>query len=434
MSQFINPADAALPGLATAVDPVRLREFLGVENSPPWSVGYLRYQRGKRCRAAYFLSEGKPGRNNRNRVPMGYAVACREREFRKAVDALGHGSWVTTGKGVAFAALAEEQIFFLRYPNDRRLNALRVFATDETLQNFLRELLPRDFGKRTHRWDFTLIRYKPESRAVFRFDQKAVESTADNPGFYMRITPNGRAGQEFKVLQGLHEQLRSSEELQVPEPMAVTGDGSVIALGVLPGRPWETLLGSNDECYASKGAAIALARLHACTSPVDKTQPVAETFAATQNTLAWLADVFPDWRESLDNVARRLLARMPAEGSGISAFLHGDFHPGQVLVKGEHIGFVDFERAHQGSVESELGMLAAHLHYKQPSLAWEMMKNFVDHYSGAAGTLPDRELVNWWTAVALVQIMIKPVRRLSPRASKKVTALLARLQLILEEQ
>jgi aminoglycoside phosphotransferase (APT) family kinase protein len=98
-----------------------------------------------------------------------------------------------------------------------------------------------------------------------------------------------------------------------------------------------------------------------------------------QVTLMRLAD--PAFAARLD----RDLDQVPRHlSSGHAAYVHGDFHPGQVLV-GRDIAVLDWERARVGEAEEDLGNLCAHLAWGPRALAAIAWQAFLHGYHLAGG-------------------------------------------------
>jgi aminoglycoside phosphotransferase (APT) family kinase protein len=68
-----------------------------------------------------------------------------------------------------------------------------------------------------------------------------------------------------------------------------------------------------------------------------------------------LARLEPAWQPTLDRLARRLRPAHAALACEPAATLHGDLHPGNLLVDDGRLAFIDFDAVHTGAAVFELG-------------------------------------------------------------------------------
>ena len=154
--------DAAIPGLATLLDPeqlvAQLREALPHAELGPAEITYLKYKPATNCLAAYRLQVA------------GGAVDL----HAKALRALSRGrmrraacSDAAPGPlGPGRIVLEDDAIIVSTFPNDAKVTCLPLLASSEGRQRVLRDLLPDDLTMECGTLE--RLAYKPERRYVGR--------------------------------------------------------------------------------------------------------------------------------------------------------------------------------------------------------------------------------------------------------------------------
>lgn len=101
---------------------------------------------------------------------------------------------------------------------------------------------------------------------------------------------------------------------------------------------------------------------------------------------------------------------------GRTAVVHGDLHPGQIILGQEKVGLIDFDRSHAGDPLEDIGNLRAQLWLGppdgiryDPTLA---CKAFLDIYA-ECGDITPREL-DAWTGFSLFRSAAVPLGRVQP--------------------
>ncbi|MFF2316029.1 aminoglycoside phosphotransferase family protein [Arthrobacter sp. NPDC058097] len=188
----------------------------------------------------------------------------------------------------------------------------------------------------------SVLRYKPERRLVL-FAQNAgtavVIKTAAKPA---------GPGQQAHFLDRL-------ERNGVPL-LPQLGDAECLEHGVTACLAWGggDLAGLDDDSSAF-AAGEALARLHGI--PARGLQAAGIT-AQLRATRSMIASLLPGLEEPARRIEAELGSLLP-DRAGSQALVHGDFSPDQVLVGGSEVRLIDFDRAHAGTAEADLGSFAA---------------------------------------------------------------------------
>ncbi|QDY89995.1 aminoglycoside phosphotransferase family protein [Arthrobacter sp. UKPF54-2] len=193
----------------------------------------------------------------------------------------------------------------------------------------------------------TVLRYKPERRVVLlehNQDAPLVIKTAARP-------PAGNAGR-------LHRQLQHHGVPVLP----MLGTADFLDHGTSASPRWgERDLASGGSPKGAREAGEALARLHGIAAE-DGAGSAAADFVQRQLavTCAMVAALVPALEERAAAVAARIRRRLDGDGvSGPAVVVHGDFSADQVLVGGEEVRLIDFDRARAGVPEADLGSFAA---------------------------------------------------------------------------
>lgn len=158
--------------------------------------------------------------------------------------------------------------------------------------------------------------------------------------------------------QEFHELLQVNGVPILPQ----LGDADCARHGITASAAWGGGdLSGLEEGDGAQRAGHALARIHGI--PVypgsGSSRPPhfdpAGRLAETRSLVAWL-------QPELEKPARRLekaLGRLFAERRSREVLVHGNFSPEQVLVKASEVRILDFDQAHSGDPEADLGSFAA---------------------------------------------------------------------------
>jgi Ser/Thr protein kinase RdoA (MazF antagonist) len=132
------------------------------------------------------------------------------------------------------------------------------------------------------------------------------------------------------------------------------------------------------------------------------------------STLRLLAAAAPGWKERLLRIAKRIEALRPQLRDELR-FVHGDLHPGQVLLQEGKVAFVDFDRAHRGDAVSDVGsVLASLLDWGGGDSGGTAAEIFCRAYESARRRHLEGTRLRFWTSVALLRVAMRPFRQLDP--------------------
>jgi Ser/Thr protein kinase RdoA (MazF antagonist) len=436
------PMDERLPGLPALLDVDFIRARVGqkLDDDPLTSralrIDSVRYRPGASCLAGYILAgngfdDGAPGEELR-----WYGRCFSVEEFKPALAKLEARSWVRPLGDEPVIPLPEHRIVLFAYPNDRRLHGLELLHQEGALKAFLHCHLKGE-SLATGEVVWTIVRYKPEQRAVVRchIQSSGAHDSVAAKTYYLRIFPDDRGLREYQAMRALARSLQVASELAIPEPRAFDSQRHALLLDALPGSKLKESVAAGSAQDAFRRAGRALAALHAHCNPAAASRGLPDHVARARRAARLLSRFMPDRGAQLDDVDRRLDALASHAEADCVGFVHGDFHSGQILVTGERIGLVDFERAHNGPVLFDLGNWLAVSVCRRLEGKWTgdgpLWQCFLDGYSKVARRRLPRKAIAWWTAIALLPMITKPLRRLDKDAQVKVAALLDQLEVLL---
>jgi aminoglycoside phosphotransferase (APT) family kinase protein len=417
------PVDEQLPGLPALLDVDLVRGLIGQSVR----IHSVRYRPGTSCLVGYRPA----GNDSDDRAPRWYGRCFPVDEFDADAN-----SWLRSTGGEPVMKMPEHRLLLFTYPNDRRLHGLELLRQEGALKAFLQShLAVKSLATGEVVW--TVVRYKPEQRAVVRCQVQS-EGLGDGVAaqtYYIRIFPDDRGLREYETMRALARSLPVGSELAIPEPRAFDSRRHALLLDELPGTKLKATVAAGYAQDAFRRAGRALAVLHAHRNAAATSRGLSDHVARARRAALLLSRFIPDREAQLDEITCRLDALAPHAEPHRVGFVHGDLHAGQILVAGERIGLVDFERAHKGPVLFDLGNFVAVSHCRRLEGKWAadepLWRCFLDGYSRVAGGRVPQKTIAWWTAIALLPMMTKPLRRLDKDWREKAAAHLDQLETLL---
>ena len=318
-----------------------------------------------------------------------------------------YGSEAARSRGaLAAAAIAPDRLALLTtFPLDRRIPGLHSTTDVHRVYQLMRctRRSGRSEAAALHgHWG--VASYYPERRAVIQWDLRVAKDGSEPVGprsVYLRAhaepSPADRAWSALVALRA------AGFPAPVPElrPDRTTFLERAVD-GVTPPL--------DDLSFEEFGRTVA--RLHETAVP-DGLPWIRPRWrlAHAGRALRRLRNVSdPLWRRAR-RVWEHLDARPPAFPE-VPRFLHGDLHPGHVVV-GERLSLVDFDRARVGSPSGDVATLEAHLCLRAPDLAGHLMERFRSGYEALADWPEDD--FGWHRATALLGLVDVPFRQVDPQ-------------------
>ena len=419
------PDDLVLSGLPQLLDIDVVREHLNARgaNVGQGQVYYVRYKPQTNCLAGYRFTRSNASTGNDDQVYF-YGKCLNPSEFEIAREKSRMHRWNEIQHGQAVTPMEEFNTIFYAFPNDARLDGLRLLREPEKLTRFIQSYLPEydfdDWRLSNAGLKNTLVRYKPERRAVFQFRTKAVNRSTDQRQklkLYWRVYADGQASEVFRRMDMLADTFGKSDLLSTPRPIGCDPSTGVLVMKEIEGTPLEMILNTAEAGPSIKLTGAGLAHFH---SVIDKQLP-----------LLGVEDYLEKARES-QKMLSALSVQLGAQGHGLFESLvrlapketirhglaHGDFYYGQVLINDSQVGFVDFDRSHIGSPLVDLGNFLAHLKLlklgKRLVNDDKLSSEFLNAYHHESDVVYDSRDLQWWIALSLLLLAVGPFRRLEP--------------------
>jgi hypothetical protein len=418
------PHDAALPALATALDPARMQAALAtlVETRAlagakrvrveRCRVERVRYKPGRSCLVSYTLELRADGAGDVfeqvlcGRVyPPGGSASRYAKALRAPLESVAVGTPV--------AHLPSLDMVVWAFPNERKLTSLARLTDDAWLRSrTLPALVTRVLGPqwRLEDAEHTIVHYVPEHTCTVRVALDA----CGGDGLRRSAVVYGKA---YYDDAGRHvgeamRQLSQSRAVQsgmlgIAPPLCYEERDRTLWQEGLEG---ETLEQRHPDdripAAALRRVAGAVAALHG--SPVTRIPLLrpAGVLVDVRERARVIAGARPRLRPALDRIVRALSKSEPHAGA--AATLHGDLHPKNVFLMGERAWLIDLDAIRRGPAEHDLASWIACMLYRscvrgeRLDGALATACDFVECYESGRGTFLNAGALDWYTAAALV--------------------------------
>jgi hypothetical protein len=311
----------------------------------------------------------------------------------------------------AMALLPQHGLLLLGFPLDRAMHDLRRMVRPSKVRSLIAatcpQVIPADLRFSKSRSSFTLVRYKPERRAVLHWRIGCVAA-------------DGRQHSEVPVWLRCHAEPTVARTALATAAAAAAGIACPRTLGIahdrlaleshVAGRAWTGAITAHECAADLAAAATTVAHLHRSAPPaglpflgpvheLDRVLRAAEDIARLSPALGDHARARAD----------QLAACVPANGPVV--FAHGDLHRGQVMLTDPGAALVDFDRACVSSPAHDLASLHAHCTAASPDHGAPFVAEFLRAY-GRHVALPSIDELAWWTSAALLRAATQPFRAL----------------------
>ena len=438
-------ADAALPGLAVALDPVAMaaRFAAGFEERARGAAPRVRacvveevyYRPGRHCGVLYRLSLDAPAERDREewlyaRLLPGELLRERHQRAHDAVLAAGATALVRTALDPVSLWEDPGMILWV-FPNDPRLPGVRQLADRARVgRRYALEgarLGAPGAGGGTRgvaRWhaDFERVKYMPCKRCVLRY--RVTPERAEGPAsvIYAKAYPDGAGAEPFRLQRHAWAALRAARSpVEIPEPLVHLAEESVLwfedwggrgLIGVARERGWEEM---------AERAAGAIAAFHLARIPGlgPGPEPASMLEEVLENGGKYASRV-PSQRRLMGALLARLVSRRPATpGDAPRVSLHGAFRAEHVLVRGSRTALLDLDGMSEGDPLIDAAEFVASLEFlslsgAQPALdPVRVSRRFLECYGAAVPWPLEGARLGWYALASLVSKMHGSVKRLA---------------------
>jgi len=408
----------AMAGIINGLLPASRAAFVACE------VVNLRYKTPSSCLVTYKLVRPGPDGLGDEETHV-YARGFSQREFELAAPKIGTTRWVDSADGPSVIPLPQVSAILYWFPNDERLHGLRRITMNKKLQRVFYQQLsdyPADEWRISDRSiRLQVIRYKPERRAVIRCRFRAhrhADGLRLERFVYLGVYEDGRDRYLWNMLRVLHRE-SARGGWRAPSPLAWISEHGALVCDTLEGVPLREIIASANEARELdaplRAAAAALVRLHAVPLRSVPAYSLVQALRRIEETRGMIARFAPESAHDTNRLAAKLSDSLRGLGMETGSFVHGDLHPRQILVDGDSIGFLDFDRAHIGDPVHDLGNFRAQLwmssDVNSSTSAEHLAQSFIEHYQATRGRPVSDKAVNIWTSVSLFHSALRPIGR-----------------------
>jgi Phosphotransferase enzyme family len=414
--------DAALPGLAHAFDPAAIGRLLAdrgfVVPGAGLAIRHVRYHPGRSAQIAYEVTGA------------GDTLLFYGALTAPGIEPLaGHERDAGSGSGEGgerHVLLPEIPMVVRRFPHDPVLRRLPEVWTLRPFARRLDALLGEDLGSwKLTRRDAVVVRYKPERRCVFRLNVTARERSGGRKRrreFFGQVDADGTASRVAPVVTALASREGTYGPIPVARPVFEDPTLGLMMSEGIAGSPLPLHLMRDDARKILRRLATRLADIHRSGVEPSRTLTNTERYQALAAAVASLAAVDEARRMGFASRAIALCDELAADqpsGNLIpSGCLHGDFHPGQVIVRAQRPWIIDFDRTAIGDPLHDLAAFTAALliDVGEGRMAARptrrAVRTFLRSYVAAWPEVWDSARYAWHVSAALLEATVAPLRQL----------------------
>jgi len=435
--------DSNLPGLGAMLDAETAGRLIGTELSlslriSDCSVYYVRYKPATNCIISYKLRcDSKDGQSDL----LCYAKVYTESDYYIAEEKAKNHRWIQFSELPSVLPLPEQMAIIYFYPNDFVIEGFRVLSDPKKVQRILYEVYDEypesDWRISDRKLKLETVRYKPERRGVIRCDTKAVNRASGERralSVFLRIYGDDLGAEIFRHHQKLYEFSNETPVLTIPRPIAYIPERKMAVIETIAGTGLLDMLKNRNSDYVVEKVASALAALHSFELPGITLKTNSDYLDEAGATREMLESIYPEGKSLSGRIFDRL-KDYQVNPAGICC-LHGDFYYSQVLIAGDDVVFIDFDRICLGDAISDVGNFIAHLRLLsiQDRLGdvSRLEKALLGAYEQAAGTTIDRGNLGFWIGFGLYQLAVGPFRLMEADWQSKTGSILRECSEILD--
>lgn len=427
--------DPALPARDDLLDPLLVADLLSASlGSVSAGAGRLdvsgaelirvKYRIGESLRVLYSVNVAGRSQLVTGRMFIGGQSAAVHRKAARAP--------LPSGGLRATALDVDRDTVWWSFPNDRRLVGLDAVLSPAGLPSGLRD----GVGD----WSTSaVVQYAPERSVTL----KALDPAGQILAFVKCYAPNTQdvAGLAARYDFFAARLQTADDSLRSPRSLAHCVDRGLLLLEPMPGRSWlDCDRSSAVDALQSLGRAIAV--VHA--TPLDGWIATGVRrfgrldLARVVRAGELISEAMPDVAAAAGKLTHRLAADPPEPQAPV--LLHGDCHPGNVLVASDLVSLIDIDQAGTGPAAADIGSLLARLAYGAvlgetdlPTAAL-MANAFLEGYAQVRA-LPDDRTLDWYAAAALLaERSLRAVNRIRPEALVKLPELIGAAHDLLDKR
>jgi aminoglycoside phosphotransferase (APT) family kinase protein len=356
--------DAALGFIESSMPDFRERlQLLGGE------LANFHYRHGTRCVAHYRLEfrDRKDGRLGQQLVTVHlvqpdetYPEVPQEQLDRYQSQFLPHRAKTQAVLSTPVAYVADSRALIFAYPIDRVFSSLLELVDRAAMKRKLRRICVEK-GRIARDVTIERLGYVPEMRAAFRYDI-VDEDRATGARGRQSLIGKVHARRHPAMLFADSWALRRAADgrLSLPRPVGYLSSLGLVLQESVDGERLSNLMAATSVQDNLRLTATAIADLHAISAPLSVRRSAAGDARAVQRLANSLATICPQLAGPIGRLRDDLAAEIEARAT-ISGLIHGDFHPGNVLVDGDRVTLIDLDNIGYGDPAADIGRFLASL-------------------------------------------------------------------------
>ena len=411
-SPILHRCDPLLPGLpkilCTRFIGSQIQDQLGGlagTDGSETTLQYVRYKPHRRCLAVHRLASSLVANNFSDSDPLRIEIiakALTKESFEKRFQALqyrasDHQMWLVDH---------EDQIIYLRFPLDDRLQAVQKAYNPDSRTRVLRRMLGAKHGWQPR--SLQRLAYKPERRYV--------GLVQDHDGV-KRVVKLHSAERFDDAVQRLV--LLDKASIGAPRILHVSPRYHSVCLQYVDGNSLgDAIYGGQYPRELIKAVGMKLARLHHQSLAAQWSTVTAPQHERLSEIAASLLFLSPQLGQRAKEVVNDTLRHLAGTQSEI-ALCHGDFYAKQVIVDNDNIHFIDFDQAGPADRYQDVANFVAQLYWRNLIMESEtndplaISNAFLDGYRrGSRQFVEDRFRAQ--VAAALLRCAMHPFRNAIP--------------------
>jgi hypothetical protein len=427
------PRDGALPHLAEALDVTTMRTVFQrmLYAAPPSTnvpvasktgfevrrceIEWAMYRPGKNCTVAY-----RVGLRDRSTGQESEQLLC-ARVFEPGrslarFQAVRAEDLVSPGVGRPITHLPDMDMIVWAFPNDSKLHAMpRILDADRLRGELLPAVVEAAAGPG---WSITglrrdVVQYVPEETCTVRVRarlERVQSGERREVVVYGKIYKEGQGADTYGLMRQLWESdARRRGQLRIARPLGYDRELHILWQSGVPGVALleENLTGPHAHSLMAR-AANAVAALHTADVSCSRSIEPADARSRLQEMRGIIPQITPSCRATLEPLVDRLMEQGEKLGDQPVAVLHGDLRLRHLIVDGDEVSLIDVDTLCHGSPWHDIGSFTAAILYKGMLMGLpdreihDILATFHAHYARGVPWKPSSAVVNWYTAVALI--------------------------------
>lgn len=291
------------------------------------------------------------------------------------------------------AFVPELQLLIQVFPFDHRLPGLFHLTSDPPAE--VVSIVQDEFGPgewRLARWDAETVRYHVDMRAMVRLDVQAIEQVSHEQRairLYAKVYAEAEAGAEAFAIQTLLWQFaaENAAPFAVAKPVAWLPELQTLLLGEVTGTSLLDLLRQKDESapamHMTARAFAALHQLPLVDFLADRSREVRDESARLDRLAGAIIEAAPNLEPLVNEIADAIRS---SPGEPVLGPTHFDLKPGHVLLDGQHVALLDFDKLQAADPLVDIASFAVNLgklrggNRRQPEKARATAEAFLADY------------------------------------------------------